>query len=335
LESTLYSLTPARIAVLQERGVHGAARLARLRANIEDPIAAILTVNTIAHTIGSAWCGALVGEHYGSSAVGVFAAVFTFLVLAITEIIPKSLGVRYAVRLGPSIALPLQVMIWSVYPIVWLAQKAIHALAGSANPVHPSEDEVITTARLAAEGGRMRQEERRWVENALRLDRVTAGDLRTPRTVVELHTADTSVRAIYDNPSAWVHSRIPIIDGGQTGEVLGLVHRREVSDAALQASGAGLLLRDLMRPIQFVPEAMPGHALLDLFLGTRSHLVAVIDEYGGFEGVVTLEDVLECLLGEEIVDEHDQEADMQALALKRSRARLAQVEKQVGSEDRD
>ena len=112
-EAALYSLTPARIAVMKRKGSPGAIRLAKLRDTIEEPITAILTVNTIAHTIGSAWCGALVGEKYGSGAVGIFAGVFTFLVLSVTEIIPKSLGVRYANQVGPNIALPLQVMIWS------------------------------------------------------------------------------------------------------------------------------------------------------------------------------------------------------------------------------
>lgn len=325
LEATLYSLTPAQIAVLEAQGSSSAKKLSALRNRIEDPIAAILTINTIAHTVGSAWCGAMVGEHYGSQAVGIFAAIFTFLVLAVTEIIPKSLGVRYAGRLGPSIAWPLQIMIWSVYPVVWLARKAMHSLTGSEKPDHPSEEEVISTSNLAAKGGQMRAEEHRWVENALRLDRVTAGVLRTPRTVVESLPANTPVSEFISRASEWMHSRIPITDGESADKIIGLVHRREVADAALSSPDSSMLLQDLQRPIEFVPEAMPAHELLDLFLKKKAHMVAVLDEYGGFEGVVTLEDVLECLLGEEIVDEYDQATDMQELALERGRVRRGQA----------
>ena len=321
LEAVLYAITPARIEVLKERGVKGARRLARLRAGIDEPIAAILTVNTIAHTVGAAWCGAMVGEIYGNRAVGFFAAIFTILILSVTEIVPKSIGVRHAGRLGPAIVWPLQIMIWSVWPIVWLARRAMGALSGPNAAAGPTEEEVIGLSSLAARGGAVRFEEHRWVCNALRLDRVTAGDLRTPRTVVESLPADTPVREMIEHGRHWVHSRVPLMEEDNVDRVVGLVHRREVFDAALEHSGRGLVLRDLMRPIRFVPESMPAHELLDLFLEERAHLAAVVDEYGGFEGVVTLEDVLECLLGEEIVDEHDREDDMQALALKRGRLR--------------
>lgn len=323
-EAALYSISPARIEVLRKAGTRSAERLAALRSDVEEPIAAILTINTIAHTVGSAWCGALVGERYGSSAVGIFAAVFTFLVLTITEIIPKSLGVRYASQLGPSIAWPLQLMVWSVYPVVWLAKRAMHLLTGPSQEQHPSEEEVISTANLAAQGGRMRLEEHQWVKNALRLDSVTAGDLRTPRTVLEAYPAETPITKLAGRARTWLHSRVPITKGSDLDEVVGLVHRREVMDAVLREPATGLVLGDFLRPITFVPEAMPAHQLLELFLEERAHMVAVVDEYGGLEGVVTLEDVLEYLLGQEIVDEYDQVEDMQELALERSAKRMAE-----------
>jgi CBS domain containing-hemolysin-like protein len=319
-EAALYAVTPARIEVLRRRGRRGAEHLARLRSNVEEPIAAILTVNTLAHTVGAAWCGALVGERYGSVALGVFAAAFTVLVLALTEIVPKSLGVRYAGQIGPAIALPIQLMIWSVWPIVWVSKHAMRMLTRPGEQKGPSEEEVVVFTELAAQGGRLRPEERRWVENALRLDSVTAGDLRTPRTVIESLDAGQRIGDVAQHPERFVHSRVPLTEGGDLDQLIGLVHRREVFDTAL-SGGADRLLAEIKHPIQFVPEAMPAHELLNLFLSERVHMVAVADEYGGLAGVVTLEDVLECLLGKEIVDEHDEIDDMQEHALERGRAR--------------
>lgn len=321
-EAALYAITPGEVELLVDRGGRGAERIARMREDIEEPIAAILTVNTIAHTVGSAWCGAMVGEEFGSAAVGVFAAIFTLLVLAFTEIIPKSLGVRHAATLAPTISFPLQLMIWSVFPIVWVAKRAMALFGGGHVSNGPSEDEIVVLSRLAARGGGVRREEHRWVANALRLDTVKAGDLRTPRTVVETLPADMPVRDI-TSPDQLSHSRIPITAPGNRDEVVGLVHRREVFDAALERPDAALVLGDLSRPLRFIPESMAAHELLQQFLATRSHMAAVAGEFGDFRGVVTLEDVLECLLGAEIVDEHDRVEDMRALALQRCQERLA------------
>ena len=334
-EAALYSISASQVAMLAESGRKGARKLAALREDVERPIAAILTVNTIAHTVGAAWCGAMVGDVYGSQAVGVFAAIFTVLVLAVTEIVPKSIGVRYATQLGPMVAWPIQLMIWSVWPVVWIAEKAMHRLTGGAGPEGPSEDEVVIVTGLAALSGGVRGEERRWVENALRLDQKTAGDLRTPRTVIESLPAETRVAELVDHPERIVHSRLPVSEDGNLDKVVGLVYRRDVMDAALAKADEDLILSDLMRPLRFVPEGMAAHELLSLFLREREHMVAVIDEYGGFEGVVTLEDVLECLLGAEIVDEHDQVEDMQRLALERSQARRAAEGEGAPSESPD
>ena len=330
-EAALYAITPARVELLESQGSSGAIRLARLRRRIEEPIAAILTVNTIAHTIGAAWCGAMVGTEFGSAALGVFAVVFTVLVLALTEIVPKSLGVRYAGQLGPLIAWPLQIMIWSVWPIVWMAERSMSLLTGSAAAEGPSEDELLATSSIAASAGSVRSEEHRWVENALRLDKVTAGELRTPRPVVEMLPASTRLADLKSRVTSWVHSRVPVTEDDQPDSVVGLVLRRAVVDALVADPESELLLRDLMAPIRFVPESMPAHVLLDLFITDRSHMVAVIDEYGGFEGVVTLEDVLECLIGAEIVDEHDQVPDLQRLARERAETKPGRVADQ-GSE---
>ncbi|QDV08816.1 Hemolysin C [Planctomycetes bacterium Poly30] len=318
-EAVLYSVTPSQIEVLKKSGSKGALRLAELRSDVEEPIAAILTINTVAHTIGSAVCGALVAERYGAdhpNAVAVFAAIFTFLVLGLTEIIPKSMGVRYARRLGPVVAMPIQWMVWISYPIARPSKAVMQLLTGGEGPAGPSEDELVLFSELAKSSGGVRPEENRWVRNALRLDQSTASDLRTPRPVVTILDADATVADATRDPKTWVHSRIPVAENGDPDRIIGVVYRRDVFTSALQEDG-GLALRKIMQPLTFVPETTPAHELLSEFISKRRHMVAVVDEYGGFEGVVTLEDVLEQLLGQEIVDEFDEHDDMQEIARER------------------
>lgn len=313
-EAALYSITPSQIEVLRKQGVSGADDLARMRQEVEEPIAAILTVNTVAHTVGAAWCGALVGNRFGSQAVGLFAAIFTVLVLAVTEIVPKSLGVRYATQMAPSIVGPIRLMIWMTFPVVWAARKMMTRLKGSSGVEGPSEEEIAVLAQMAAHHGSVSSDEHRWVKNVLALDTVTAGDLRTPRTVMETLDADTPIRDLVDHIERWVHSRVPLVENEEADRIVGLVHRREVLDAALRRPSENLVLRDLLRPIRFVPESTPANVLLRDFIADRAHMYAVVDEYGGIEGLVTLEDVLESMLGADIVDEYDEIENMRVHA---------------------
>lgn len=309
-EAALYAVRASQLEDMRARGVRGAERISRLRADIEEPIAAILTVNTVAHTVGASWCGAMVGKEAGSTAVGVFAAVFTVLVLALTEIVPKSVGVRWAGPLAPRIAWGVQLMVWLAWPVARPSRAIMKRITGAGSHQGPSEDEIAHFARRVASEGTIRSEEHAWVENALRLDKVTAADLRTPRTVLETMPADTTVGAATEDPSTWSHSRVPLTEGGDPDKIIGLVMRREVFDARVRGQGAREL-RELMHPIRVVPESTPAHELLAQFIDHRSHMAIVVDEYGGVEGVVTLEDVLEELLGREIVDETDEHHDMQ------------------------
>jgi len=319
-EAVLYTLTHTKIELMKSQNLFGAHKLGQLRSEIEEPIAAILTINTITHTAGSAWCGALVGIEFGNAYVGVFAAIFTLAILFITEIVPKSLGVKFATSIGPWIAWPLQGMIWMVWPIVQICRVLMDLLTGAKSPSAPTEDEIMIMTRLAMQGGKLRPQELRWVENALKLDRVKADDLMTPRTVVYSLPIDLPLADVTQHSEHWVHSRIPLVDERDPEHILGLVYRREIFDALAQGKKEGTL-RDLMHEIDFVPETMRGHELLDKFIKERKHMVAVISEHGGFEGVVTLEDVLECLLGAEIVDETDKHTDMQQFARQKAQQR--------------
>ncbi|MDP7062818.1 MAG: hemolysin family protein [Planctomycetota bacterium] len=309
-ESALYAVTPSQVELLKQRGGRGARRLEKLRADIEEPIASILTVNTIAHTVGASWCGAMVAQEYGEQSVVWFATIFTIAVLGLTEIIPKSIGVRHAASLAPRIAIPLQLMTWLSWPIARPARAAMRRFSGADGNIGPSEDEVMVFARLASRHGQLRGEESIWVENALTLDRVRVHELMTPRRVVEKLPIDMTIADAIARTDRWIHSRVPVFDPQSPEDIVGVVYRREVFDAGIDNKG-DMQIGKLSRTLESVPESMKAHTLLQMFLQRRRHLVAVVDEYGSFQGIVTLEDVLESMLGAEIVDEHDEVADLQ------------------------
>lgn len=325
LEGALYSVTPAQLAVLEEHGTFGARRFARFRLAIDEPIAAILTVNTIAHTVGSLWCGALAQATWDDFYVGVFTAAFTFAVLAFSEIVPKSLGVRYGLQLVPVLTWPLQVLVWISWPVALSCRALMRKISGEQQIQPPTEDEIIAMSKLAQEEGQLTASEQRWLENALRLDQVSAKDLHTPRTVVKVLDAEETLGDLRNKHAEIVHSRFPVVEGGDSDKICGVVYRREIFDG-IAADRFGTSIRDLMRPIDFVATTTKGPQLLEKFILGKRHMVAVLDEFGGFDGIVTLEDVLECLLGAEIVDEHDEVEDMQELAREKARAQGVPVE---------
>ena len=329
-EAALYAVSPGQAEALADAGRKGALRLQRLRKDVEEPISAILTVNTVANTAGATWFGSLVAARYGGeaeTALAIGTALLTFSILVIAEIVPKSLGVRHAKTVAPLVAWPLQFMIWFTWPIVRAASYLIQWIAGTDSSA-PSEEEVIVMSRLAAQAGAVRGQEHRWVENALVLDKVQARHIMTPRTVVRFLPADTRIADLDPKGRIMSHSRVPITEGADLDHIVGIVYRKHLLDELL-AGPTDRTVGELVRPVDFIPETLPGHTLLNKLVNDKVHLAVVVDEFGGVEGVVTLEDVLESLLGSEIVDEHDEVTDMQVLA--RENAQRAAAEREAGT----
>lgn len=320
-EAALYTITPTRIEALRRKGVWGAAKLSRLRQRVDEPIAAILTFNTITHTMGATWAGALVGETYGNVWVTWFSVAFTIAILFFTEIVPKTIGFVHAGTLGPLVAWPIQGMIWAVWPLAWLSLQVTERLSRGKKPHAPSEDEILVMADLALQAGKLLPEEQALVRNALRLDQVTARELMTPRTVVEWLHANTTLAELQSRAQAVIHSRLPLAEGDDFDTVTCIVHRRDIFDA-LARGEHDRRLNEFVRPVTFVPESTPGNLLLQQFMRKKQHLAMVVSEHGDLRGLVTLEDVLEHLLGEEIVDEYDQVPNMQDVARHKARGRL-------------
>jgi CBS domain containing-hemolysin-like protein len=308
---------------MRRAGKLGAKKLAALRARIDQPIAAILTFNTITHTMGATWAGALVGEFYGNYWVTWFSVAFTIAILFLTEIVPKTIGVVHAGTLGPLSAWPIQGMIWLVWPLAWVSVKVTEKLTKRAEAAGPSEEEVLVMADLAFKSGKVLPEEHSWIHNALRLDRVNAHDLLTPRPVVEWLPASLTLGELRGR--TLVHSRIPLVEGDDLAQTRGVVHRRDIYDRLVRGE-TDTKLSALMKPVAFVPETLAGNTLLKHFLREQRHLTMVVDEHGDVVGLVTLEDVMEHLLGQEIVDEYDEHANLQEAARRKARQRFRHPE---------
>ena len=316
MEAALYSVSRSRIETLSRGGDRRGAVLARLRARIDEPIAAILILNTVANTIGAVWMGALVAAHFGNHVLGVFSGVFTACLLFFSEISPKSLGFRFAGQLAPALARPLQLLVWLLWPLVRLCVLVTHLWGKEAHISHATAEDIVSLAQLVEREGGIQPHEVQWVANALRLDTVTARDLMTPNSVVARVPVSLALRDTQINADHWRFSRLPVCRADNPDDIVGVVHRRKVFEA-LARDEFDRKIFDLMESAEFVPESTLAHHLLGLFLKKRRHLFCVRDTSAAFIGVVTLEDVLECLIGREIVDEKDLHEDMQALARRR------------------
>ncbi len=320
-EAALYAVSHGRVEQLAQSGSVPGKRLWRLRHNIDRPIAAILTLNTIAHTVGATLAGAVAADLYDSLGVGLFSAAFTLGILYVSEIVPKTVGVLYADRLAPFLAGPTHWSIVALFPLVWVCGLITRFFPKKGRQSGTSEADLLALARLGLRAGSLRPDEARWMQNALKLDRLKVADILTPRTVVFSLPSGTTLAEVSENSAGWPHSRVPVTEEGDLDRICGVVLRREVYEALVAGRGERTL-RDIMRKPTFVPEAMKVSDLLAEFLRRRQHLFVVADEYGGSAGVVTLEDAIEALLGSEIVDEFDRETDLQRVARDRAAAKL-------------
>lgn len=312
-EAALYSVPAPHVENLRRENTARGKRLALLRGRIDRPITAILFLNTFANTMGAAIAGALVGLYFSDKIMLPFSLVLTIMVLIFAEIVPKSLGVSFSRQLAPMLSLPIQLMVWAFWPLVRFGELITNIIRPSQEDSGPSEDEIMAMAHLGAQGGGILPEEEEWVKNVLRLNDKTAGDLMTPRPVVSTLVASRTVGEVEKELPLLFHSRIPVITEEGPDHVVGIVMRRSLVDAVVKGD-KDLLIKDLARKEMRVDMETPSHALLKMFISQKNHLAVVVDEYGGTQGVVTLEDVIEEMLGEEIVDEFDRHTDMQEFA---------------------
>jgi CBS domain containing-hemolysin-like protein len=322
-EAVLLSITPSYIAGLRDKKPKLAALLKRLKQeNVDQSLAAILTLNTIAHTVGAIGSGSKATVVFGSAWFGLFSALMTLAILFLSEIIPKTIGAVYWRNLAGLTAQFVRGLIWSLYPLIWVSEALTRLIARRKSAHAFSREEFIAMAGIGERAGKLDQRESRIIKNLFRFDSLTAKDIMTPRTVISGLPQDMSVTEALDAKPSVTHSRLPLYQGN-LDHITGFILRDDLLIAKAQDRG-DVKLETLKREIKTVLDDISLSNLLEFLLEKRQYIALVIDEYGGTQGLVTTEDVVETLLGMEIVDEMDRVEDMQVLArqqwAKRARA---------------
>jgi len=320
VEAVLYSVSWSYIETLRQSGDKSGQILFKLRDNVDAPITAILTLNTVAHTVGASVAGASAAAVFGSDSLLLFSVVFTLLILILSEIIPKTIGVIYNRTLAKFLARPLDLLVLGMKPVIEAISLLVYFIGRNRQSPEHSEEDLLALASLTRRSGVLKRFEELSIQNILALDTKTVRQVMTPRTVIFSMPSHYTVSQAWDSQHLWPHSRVPVYDNDDPEDIIGIVYRREVLQSLAQDQH-GTKLSKLMKPVHFVLETMTLDRVLVTFLESRLHLAVVLDEYGGVAGVITLEDILEEILGNEIMDETDQVADMRDLA-RRKRQRL-------------
>ena len=316
LEAFILSTTSADIESLRMRRARPGARLENFKENIGETTTAILTLNTVANTAGMSAIAAITVAVNPAWVVWVTALMIVGILL-LSEILPKNIGVNYRRPLAPYLVYPLLAVLFLMKPFTWLTSRFLRNLAPrEENAEHTQEEEIRLLAARSAQAGTLSHSERDLITNALRLDDVNVEDIMTPRTVVSFLSADRTVGEVCSTFKNLAFSRIPVF-GESFDDILGIVKRRDLLQAYSEDRDA-LLVREFMKKPLFVPETASALDAMELFLKKHRQLAVVVDEYGSTAGVLTMEDIFEELIGEEIYDETDVAVDMRELAKKRA-----------------
>ncbi len=322
-EAVLLSVTPSHIALMEKEGDKAAPLLYRLKQEINQPLAAILTLNTIAHTVGAAGAGAQAAEVFGNASLGIVSAILTLLILIFSEIIPKTLGANYWRELAPITAHSLRLLVWLLYPFVVLSEKITAQLGEGRSMSGMSRSEFRAISKLSEAEGQLSPQETTILNNLMRLHDTQVSDAMTPRPVLFTLPDQLTVETFFHKYDHTPFSRIPIYDEDPE-QITGFIFRSDVLLAQARGNGQNTL-SNYRREIVVVAESTSLSEAFEQFLRLRTHIMLVVDEYGSVAGILTLEDLLETLLGLEIVDESDQTVDMQQLARSLWRKRAGEM----------
>ena len=312
-EAVLLSIRRPYVAGQKNNHPKNAATWEKLVADVNRPLSAILILNTVAHTVGAAGVGAQAASVFKNVPTGVISAILTILILVLSEIIPKTLGAVYWKGLAPTVGKLLSWLTTIMTPLVWMTEKLTARISHGEKKGAFSREEFTAMADIAHSEGSLELREMAILKNLLSLRSTKLEDVMTPRTVVFSLPESTTVKEFVERYSERPFSRIPIY-GENLDEIKGFVLRSDILYSAVSAPEATTELASLNRDLKALPETMPISKAFDVCLGERAHISLVVDEFGAVAGIVTLEDIVETLLGLEIMDEVDRTEDMQALA---------------------
>lgn len=319
MEAVLLTTPQAYLIVRRDSGSKSADRLINLKNKIDRPLSAILSLNTIAHTIGAAGVGAQATLVFGEVYFGLISGVLTLLILVFSEIIPKTIGARYWRQLALFVGEAVQVTIVVTYPLVLISALFTNIFSKDRKNKTTSREELSALARIGREEGVFGDKENKIIQNILKLRKLKVEEIMTPRVVVA--AADEEMKlSEFPKVSALLHfSRIPVFQHGMDN-ITGYVFRQSVFEK-LSEKSEKLQLKDLKRDILITYKSRPIFAVWEELLERKEHIAAVVDDFGGLEGIVTMEDILETILGFEILDETDTVSDMQQYARERWKER--------------
>lgn len=316
LEAVLLSTPMSFISMKENEGNKTATLMKRYKNNVDRPVGAILSLNTIAHTIGSAGVGAESIKIFGEEYFGLISAILTLLILVLSEIIPKTIGASYWRSLAMTSTKIIRVLIFITYPLVLLSEVITKIFTPKNHQVSVSREEVSAMVDVGTTEGIFRESESKIIKSCIHLAGVKAREIMTPSIVVETANKNLTIKEFYDQQT-WNFSRIPVYDTNKdyiVGYVLKDMVLKALSDDKFDTK-----LSDMVRPILSFNEDDSVYQIWEKMLEKREHISIIVDEYGCLRGVVSMEDIIETMTGVEIVDEDDVAVDMQAFAKEKSR----------------
>ncbi len=321
MEAVLLSTPQSFLIVKQESGNAWAKGFVELKTNIDKPLSAILSLNTVAHTVGAAGVGAQAVAVFGEASFGIVSAVLTILILVITEIIPKTIGARYWRNLSMTSFVIIKGMIIITYPLVLMSAVITKLISKNKQEQTTSREEIAALANIGADEGVFSNKEHQIIQNLLSLKNLKVTEIMTPRVVISLADEKQYLKDFLKEKDYLKFSRIPIYSDKEEN-ITGYVFRQEVFEK-LAEDQHELKLKDVKREIIIVPNTTVLFRLWEKLLEQKEHIALIVDEYGGIDGIVTMEDIIETLLGLEIIDETDTIIDMQKYARDRWKERQA------------
>lgn len=323
MEAVLLSTPLSYVTMKEKQGVKAASFLRKHKEDVDKPLSAILSLNTVSHTMGAAGVGAQASIIFGDAYFGLISATLTIIILLFSEILPKTIGAYYWKSLVVFAGIVIEGMIYLTYPLVLISRTLTNIIPNKKESEnYVSREEFSVLVDIGTKEGVINIAESRIIQNIIKLRDVKVEEVMTPRVVVETAPENMTIAEFHKVQGYKHYTRIPIFSAENNEDITGFVNRQDVIEN-MANDNFDLQLSSIKRELLVVPNLQPLTVLWERLLAKKAHIALVVDEYGGFEGIVTLEDVLETILGLEIMDERDVAPDLQQFARERWKQRLS------------